>query len=306
MTAIPDLATVRGQEAVRRALEVSAAGGHSLMLIGPYGSGKTRLARHLPGLLPPLTEQEATEVADIYGRTTGMEAPPGRAFRAPHPGASRAGLMGGGPRALPGEVSLAHAGVLFLDDLPEFTRSNLECVLQVLRDGQARVGRSTRLPARFHLIAAMSPCPCGHRGDPRQPCNCPDALVERFQNRASFFLDRMEMFVETSPLSVLELKGPPGEPTAAVAARVAVARRIQAERAGALNATMVAEEIERHCALDPTARRILDLAIERLKLTDAAVRNALKVARTIADLDERPTLGAAQVAEAIQYRRITS
>ncbi len=143
MTAIPDLTTVRGQEAVKRALEVSAAGRHSLVMIGPYGSGKTRLARHLPGLLPPLTEQEAVEVAEIYGRVTGLEPPPGRPFRAPHPGISRAGLMGGGPRALPGEVSLAHAGVLFLDDLPEFTRSNLGWMLQALRDGQARAGRST-------------------------------------------------------------------------------------------------------------------------------------------------------------------
>ncbi len=193
----------------------------------------------------------------------------------------------------------------FLDDLPEFTRSNLECVLQALKDGHARVGRSTRLPARFHLVAAQSPCPCGHRGDPLQPCSCPAAVVEKFQNRASFFLDRLEMFVEVPPPSVLHLKGPPGESSTAVAARVAVARRIQADRTCALNATMRAEAIERHCVLTPDARRLLDLAIERLTLTDAAVRNVLKVARTIADLDERPTLGAASVAEAIQYRRRT-
>ncbi len=305
MTAIPDLATVKGQEAVKRALEVSAGGGHSIVLIGPYGGGKSRLARHLPGLLPPLTEQEAAEVEGIYQRTAGLEVPPGRPYRSPHPSVGRAGLNGGGVREIPGEVSLAHLGVLFLDDLPEFTRSNLELVLNVQRDGQARVGRSGRIPARFHLIVALSPCPCGHRGDPRQRCGCPSALVEKFRKRASSFLDRMEMFVEVMPPSVLDLKGPPGEATAAVAGRVAVARRIQVRRAGGPNAAIAPEDIERHCTPDSDGRRLLDLATERLSLTDAAVTNTLKVARTIADLDERPTLGAVHVAEAIQYRRGT-
>lgn len=311
----PDLSEVRGQQTAKRALEVAAAGGHNLLFIGPPGSGKTMLARRLPGILPPLSLTESIEVTKIHSLVA--EEPPSRLltrrpFRSPHPGTSTAGVVGGGSIPRPGEASLAHGGVLFLDELPEFRRDTLESLRQPLEEGMVTVVRARArfdFPARFALVASMNPCPCGHRGDPRQACRCTPPLVERYRSRVSGpLLDRIDLHVEVPSLSLQELKGPPGEPTVDVAERVARARAIQVERfAGSttpINAAMDPRTERRVCVLDDAARQLLDAAFERLKLSARAMTRILKVSRTIADLAGEERIAAAHVAEAIQYRSL--
>jgi magnesium chelatase family protein len=312
-----DLAEIRGQEGPKRALEIAAAGGHNLLLIGPPGTGKTMLAQRLAGLLPPLTPREAIEVTKIHS-IAGDGPPLGliqrRPFRSPHAGISAPGLIGGGSTPRPGEVSLAHHGTLFLDELPEFRRDALEALRQPLEDGRVHVVRAqmhVTFPARFSLVAAMNPCPCGHLGDLRFDCRCPEPLVARYRAKISGpLLDRIDLHVEVPTLRVSDLKAPPGESSRIVAARVAAARERQRRRfegepeAPLTNATLGPRELRSCCQLDDKGQALLQRAFEKLGLSMRALDRILKVARTIADLEGTEALRTPHLAEAIQYRSL--
>lgn len=311
-----DLSEVRGQNAAKRALEVCAAGGHNLLFIGPPGSGKTMLARRLPGILPPLTLAESIAVTKIHSAVA--EIPPSsliaeRPFRSPHPGISTAGMIGGGTIPRPGEASLAHAGVLFLDELPEFKRDALEALRQPLEEGTLTIVRTNAtmsFAARFALLASSNPCKCGHRGDSRNECVCSNHSVEQYRQRISGpLLDRIDLHVEVPSLSLAELRSEPGEPSKDVAVRVAEARERQRRRfsdtcATPTNSTLEGEALHDHCPLDGDAQRLLDTAFERLKLSARATTRVIKVARTIADLAGRDRIASGDIAEAIQYRSL--
>jgi len=305
-----DLADVRGQLQAKRALLIAAAGAHSLLLVGPPGCGKSMLAQRLPGLLPPLAESEALEVAAIAAVSAAGFAPERfgeRPFRAPHHSASPAALVGGGAHARPGEISLAHLGVLFLDELPEFARGVLEALREPLESGAVAVSRAAlqaHYPAAFQLIAAMNPCPCGRLGDPSADCRCTPAQVQRYRARISGpLLDRLDLQVEVPRLDLREFDGAArADSSAAAAARVAQARRVQLARQGSCNARLSDAGVQRWCTPDASGRSLLESVVQRLGFSGRARQRVLRVARTIADLDGAHTPGAAHVGEALALR----
>jgi len=311
---VVDLANVKGQIGPKRALEIAAAGGHNLLLVGPPGSGKSMLARRLPTILPPLSFEEALEVTRVYS-VTGLLGTTGlmrqRPFRAPHHTVSQAGLVGGGPGPRPGELSLAHHGVLFLDELLEFQRPTLEALRQPLEDRRitiTRVRASVDFPADVQLVAAMNPCPCGHHGDPRRTCTCSNLAIERYWSRLSGpLMDRIDLLLDVPPVSFDEMTGATtGERSAQVRSRVIAARRRQEDRPGPgrSNARLEPDQLERDCAIDAGGHRLLETAVERLGLSARAMQRVVKVARTIADLAGAADIAPTHVAEAIAYRRL--
>ncbi|UTW09768.1 YifB family Mg chelatase-like AAA ATPase [Pseudomonas benzenivorans] len=305
----PDLAEVQGQAAAKRALLVAAAGSHNLLLSGPPGTGKTLLASRLPGLLPPLDEQEALEVAAIQSVASHapLDAWPQRPFRTPHHSASGPALVGGGSRPQPGEITLAHQGVLFLDELPEFDRKVLEVLREPLESGQIVIARArdkVRFPARFQLVAAMNPCPCGYLGDPSGRCRCTPEQIARYRGKLSGpLLDRIDLHLTVArETTALHAPTSVGSDTASAAAQVASARQRQLGRQGLANAFLDLAGLRQHCALPAEDQRWLESACERLGLSLRAAHRVLKVARTLADLEQVEQIGRGHLAEALQYR----
>lgn len=302
-----DLAEVTGQQLARRSLEIAAAGAHNLLLVGPPGTGKSLLASCLPGILPAPTDQDqltALALHDIQGVSAQLSLPP---FRAPHHSASATAIVGGGSIPKPGEISLAHGGVLFLDELPEFSRQTLDMLREPLETGEIHLARAQcRLtyPARFQLIAAMNPCPCGYAGDPDRACRCSEAQIRSYQQRVSGpLLDRIDMQIRVERESDWKWSNAgSNEPSVEVAARVAAARKRQLDRQGSLNAQLRSCELRAHCRVGQKAEAFLEAAAKSLHLSPRAIVRSLRVARTIADLRSEEHVGESAIAEAMSYR----
>ncbi|MBV1915871.1 MAG: YifB family Mg chelatase-like AAA ATPase [Pseudomonadales bacterium] len=308
-----DLLDVKGQHQAKRALEIAAAGGHNLLMIGPPGTGKTMLASRLPGILPPLDDQEALEVASVQsvsGQFDPLQQWRKRPFRTPHHTASGVALVGGSSSPKPGEISLAHKGVLFLDELPEFSRKVLEVLREPLESGEitiSRAARQVRFPADFQLVAAMNPCPCGYAGDASGRCHCSSQQIERYRDRISGpLLDRIDLHltVPTLPKSALSKTDLHTEPSAAVLGRVTSARQFQLKRQQKPNRELTTSELEQHCKLTADNQKLLETAMEKLNLSARAYHRIIKVARTIADLEGQTEIAQPHLSEAISYRTL--
>ncbi len=309
--ALPDMRDVKGQAAAKRALEVAATGGHSVLMMGSPGTGKSMLAQRFAGLLPPMSQDDALESAAVLSLTGAFthERWGQRVLRSPHHTASSVALVGGGSPPRPGEISLAHHGVLFLDEFPEFQRAALEALREPLETGRiviSRAARQAEFPARFQLIAAMNPCPCGHLGSVLHACRCTPDAVARYQGRISGpLLDRIDVQVEVPAVAPEALSAAPdGEPSAVIAQRVAAARALAQARQGCVNAMLSGDALDTHAALDEASAKFLQTAAARLGWSARGFHRVLRVARTIADLAGRDAIATPHLAEAIQYRRV--
>jgi magnesium chelatase family protein len=310
---VADLIDVRGQQQARRALEVAAAGGHSLLFVGPPGTGKSMLASRLPGILPPMSEEEALEaaaVASVSGEGLDPARWKRRSFRSPHHTCSGVALVGGGSQPRPGEISLAHHGVLFLDELPEYDRRVLEVLREPIETGEIHISRAARratFPARFQLVAAMNPCPCGYLGDPKMDCRCTEEQISRYRNKISGpLLDRIDLQVSVPrpDRALLRPDAPAGESSASVRERVIQARERQQARQGKPNAALAGRQIEAYCLPDAGGSELLDRAMDRFGLSARAYHRILRLARTLADLEASENIRASHIGEAIQYRSL--